>query len=126
MHPAVKLVLLALLTACSVGEVPIGGGGGGVDGGVGRDSGGGSGDPNQLSFTNTITPLVGACLGCHSAVQPPVLTSYAALDAAYKAKPGTANILVTKGNGTGGVHQGVPYFDTNQQNTVAAWIDGLQ
>jgi hypothetical protein len=113
-----KVALLVLLAACSVGEVPLEGGGG-VDSGMG-------GDPNEASFNATIKPLVTACLGCHSAAQPPRLTSYAELAAVYKAKPGATNILVTKGDATGGVHQAQPYFNTNQQTTVAGWIDGLQ
>ena len=108
-----KVALLVLLAACSVGEVPLGGGGG-VDSGVG-------GDPNETSFNATIKPLVTACLSCHSAGQAPLLTSFAALGPAYKVKPGASNILVLKG-----VHQAQPYFDANQQATVAAWIDGLQ
>jgi hypothetical protein len=109
-----KVALLVLLAACSVGEVPLGGGGG-------VDSGMGSGDPNEASFNATIKPLVTACLGCHSAGQVPILTSFAALGAAYKVKPGANNILVLKGE-----HQAQPYFDANQKTTVAAWIDGLQ
>ena len=108
-----KVALLVLLTACSVGEVPLEGGGG-VDSGMG-------GDPNETSFNATIKPLVTACLSCHSAAQPPLLTSYAGLAAVYKAKPGASNILVLKGE-----HQAQPYFNANQKTTVAAWIDGLQ
>ena len=107
-----KVLLFVLLAACSVGEVPLDEGMGGVDGG--------GGDPNEASFNATIKPLVTACVSCHSAGQNPILTSYAMLGATYKAKPGAGNILVTKGD-----HQGTTYFNTTQQQTVAAWIDGL-
>jgi hypothetical protein len=53
------------------------------------------------------------------------LTSFAALGATYKAKPGASNILVTKGNATAGNHEGITYFTPAEQATVAAWIDSL-
>lgn len=101
------------LGACGVGEVPIGGGGG-------PDGGGGT--PSQ-TFEARIKPLVMTmhnCLSCHSTTQGPILTSYEALAAKYKTKPGTANILVTKGD-----HQGTPYFTAAEKMTVASWIDSL-
>lgn len=110
-----KVALFVLLAACSVGEVPLDDDLGGVD------AGSNGGDPNEASFNLTIKPLVTGCLGCHSGGQNPILTSYAALGAAYKAKPGASNILVVKGD-----HQGTTYFNATQQQTVAGWIDGLQ
>jgi hypothetical protein len=107
------LLALLLLGACSVGEV----GGGGTP-----DGGGGAGD---ATFRSMISPLVTRCLGCHSTTQPPNLSSFAALQATYKTKPGSANILVTKGSLTGGTHQGIQYLDATDQAKVAAWIDSL-
>jgi hypothetical protein len=116
-----RLILATLFTitvGCGVGEVPIGGGdpdGGGVDG--------------EASFNEQIMPLVTAkgCVTptCHGGVQQPSLSAFSLLQPRYYAKPGSGNILVTKGNLTAGVHQAVPYFDTAEQATVAAWIDGL-
>ena len=110
-----KLALLALLAACSVGEVPLDG--------VGTPDA--APNVNQQSFMSTIQPLVTECVGCHSAATPPNLTSFSALDAKYKVKPGAMNILVTKA-GPGAVHQGVPYFTEAEKTTVGGWIDGLQ
>lgn len=113
-------VLLTTLSACELGEV-----GGGADaGGGGMDGSGGGGGGGQ-SFNAMIKPLVTTCTGCHSGITPPDLSSFDKLGAAYKTKPGNANILVTKGALTGNVHQGVPYFTADQQATVAAWIDSL-
>jgi hypothetical protein len=109
-----KVALLVLLAACSVGEVPLEG------------TPDAAPSPNQLSFASTITPLVTECISCHSAVTPPNLTSFDALGAAYKAKPGANNILVIKGDATAGQHQGLPYFTAAEKTTVAGWIDGLQ
>lgn len=116
---AVTLVLS--LAACSVGEVDLGGGG--VDASVTTDTGGGG--AGEASFNAQIKPLVTNCLGCHAGVSAPNLSSFSALEAKYKMGPGASNILVTKGSLTGGTHQGVPYFDTTQQMTVATWIDSL-
>ena len=99
------------LGACGVGEVPIGGGG---------TPDGGGGTPSQ-TFDAQIKPLVMTthpCLGCHSTTQGPILTSYDTLAAKYKTKPGTGNILVTKGD-----HQNTTYFTAAEKTTVAAWID---
>ncbi len=113
-----KVVLFVLLAGCSVGEVPI--------------EGGGTPDappagPNQISFNNMITPITPGCRGCHSTGQPPNLTSFDALEAKFKAKPGSGNILVTKGDALAGQHPaGIPYFTPDQKTIVTGWIDGLQ
>jgi hypothetical protein len=113
-----KVALLVLFAACSVGEVPLEGGGTPDAQQMG---------PNQQSFDMIMKPLVMPCLGCHSTTQAPNLTSFDALQAMYKNKPGNTNILVTKGDALGGQHpQGIPYFNTDQKNQVTAWIDGLQ
>lgn len=115
----VRAVVAALLmtAACSVGEVPIGGGG--------TPDGNNDGTGGGMSFNAMVKPLVTECVACHSTTQPPNLMSFSALDAKYKAKPGNANILVTKGSLTAGVHQGVPYLTPAEQTTVAGWIDSL-
>jgi hypothetical protein len=116
-----RLALLSVigvsLAACSVGEVPIAG----VDA---NDA------AAEASFNQQILPLAQArgCLdgaACHAGVQMPILNNYSMLTVRYKTKPGSTNILVTKGNLTGGIHQAVPYFDPQEQATVAAWIDSL-
>jgi hypothetical protein len=112
-----RIALFVLLAACSVGEVPLGA----VDAGPDAAPG-----PNQLSFNATIKPLVTECLPCHGAVTPPNLTSFDTLDVKYQGKPGAANIFVTKGDLTGGVHQGAPYFTPAEQTTVGNWIDTIQ
>lgn len=66
---------------------------------------------------------------CHRA-QPPILTSYAAmtelpeLELRYTAKPGSSNILVTKGGATN-THQGLDYFSSLEKALIAEWIDKL-
>lgn len=113
MYVRAKFALLALLAACSVGEVTDGG----VDSGMDMNNGTGGGQ----SFNMIIKPLVDPkCTGCHSAGTPPTLSSFSALQPKYKMKPGASNVLVTKGN-----HAGVIYFDATQQKTVADWIDSL-
>lgn len=113
-----KIALLVLFSACSVGEVP--------------GEGSGTPDappagPNQLSFNAMIKPIVGACVGCHTVGQPPILTSFDTLEARFTAKPGNTNILVTKGDATNNQHPvGIPYFTADQKATVTSWIDGLQ
>ena len=106
---AAAAALFALLTACSVGAV--------------------EGDPpidapqsaNELSFNMMIKPLVTECVGCHGNGQsPPNLTSFSALASKYTTKPGSANILVTKGD-----HSGVTYFTVAEKATVTSWIDSL-
>lgn len=115
----VRLLIATLVTvaACSVGEVPLGGGG---------DGGGGNG---EATFNSMIMPLVNGkgCVSatCHGGVQQPSLSAFSLLQAKYKVQPGTSNILVTKGSLTGGTHQGVQYFTAAEQATVAAWIDSL-
>ena len=76
---------------------------------------------NETSFNNTVKPLVMTCIGCHGGNQPPNLTSFTALEAKYKMKPGSTNILTTKGN-----HVGITYFDATGKAAVQGWIDGLQ
>jgi hypothetical protein len=109
--------LFIFMGACGVGEVPAGGGSGTPDA-----AGGGSG---AASFTSQISPLVTRCIGCHSATQGPTLTSFDALQAKYKMKPGASNIFVTKGDATAGMHQGVAYFSAIEKTSVAGWIDSL-
>lgn len=114
MYGRAKFALLAMLAACSVGEVPIEGG---PDAGSNMNNGTGGGQ----SFNAIITPLVNPkCTGCHSAGTPPTLSSFSALQPAYKTKPGASNILVTKGD-----HAGITYFDADQKKAVADWIDSL-
>jgi hypothetical protein len=113
-----RLSLLALVglaaAGCSVGEY------GAEQQSMSPDATQMSGGTNETSFNATVKPLVGTCTGCHGA-QPPTLTSYAALQAKYKMKPGNGNILVTKGD-----HQGITYFNTNDKAAIQGWIDGLQ
>lgn len=110
----VALTSLLLLGACSVGEVPIGGGG--------PDAGG----AGALAFEMTIKPMMSECVGCHVG-QPPNLTSFDALQAKYKTGPGAMNILVTKGDISVpvGQHQGLPYLTDAEEQMVAMWIDSL-
>jgi hypothetical protein len=113
------VVFFLSMGACSVGEVPAGGGGT-TDAGAKTDSGtGGAKDP-AATFNSQIVPLVNRCLACHGPARAPDLTSYAALQALYKAKPSSANILVNKGD-----HEGITYFSATEKTTVAAWIDSL-
>ena len=126
---AVRVVVLALalLGACDVGEVPVGGGGAGSglaggkgdNGNDGPDAGLGGQTPQQ-SFTSVVAPLVARCTGCHSGAQSPNLTSFDALEPQYKAKPGASNILTTKGD-----HEGIIFLTPTERMTVASWIDGL-
>ncbi len=125
-----SLTIATLLTsltvsACDLGEV--GGGTGTPDAAPGMDSamGDGGGGGGGQSFNAMIKPLVTGCVGCHSGVTPPNLSAFNVLDAKYKMKPGTTNVLVIKGDATAGVHQGAPYFDAAKKATVAAWIDSL-
>ena len=116
MYVRAKFALLVLLGACSVGEVPVGGG---PDGGSGMDMNNGTG--GGQSFNAMIKPLVDPkCTGCHSAGTPPTLSSFSALQPKYKMKPGSSNILVTKGD-----HAGITYFTDAQKKTVSDWIDSL-
>jgi len=108
-----------VLAACDVGEVDIGGGG--TDAPIGNSA-------KAMAFASTIKPLA-ETMGCFTAttchaVQAPILTSFTSLQPKYTTGPGASNILVTKG-GTPppGTHSGIPYFDTAQRATIAAWID---
>lgn len=71
------------------------------------------------SFNMKVKPLVTTCVGCHS-TRSPTLTSFETLEAKYKMKPGSTNILVTKG-----MHEMQPFLTADGQATVAAWIDSL-
>ena len=117
---AAAFAMVMLLGACGVGEVPIGGTG--TPAGTPDAPGGGGGAAAQ-AFDMQIKPLVMTahnCLSCHSTniTGEPNLTSADTLQARYKMKPGTGNILVTKGD-----HQGTVYFTASEKTTVAAWID---
>jgi hypothetical protein len=105
-------VVTFLVGACSVGEVPIGG----VDGGAGG---------SQAGFDATIKPLVisKGCVSCHSAGQPPNFTSYATLDPVYRRAPSSSNKLILEA-ADGALHNGFPYFTTQEKTTVKNWIDG--
>lgn len=107
---AVVAALLLAMGACSVGEVPAGGGGT-------TDAGGGGTDPAS-TFNAKVAPLVTRCITCHGGLQPPNLMSYATLAAPYKAKPSSTNLLVNKGD-----HEGVTYFSPAEKTEVAMWID---
>lgn len=111
-------LLLSLLVACSVGEVPLPGGA--PDGGATADAPASGASPGAISFNMKVKPLVTACVACHSGGQAPNLTSFDALDARYKMKPGNTNILVTKG-----AHQGQPFLTADGITTVTAWINSL-
>src|SRR5574337_253855 len=102
---AAVAALFVWLAACDVGAVNIGGGG--------PDGGGGNG---AQTFQSMIQPLVNPkCTSCHSTTQPPNLSSFESLQAQYKTKPGMNNILVTKGDATQGMHEGIQYFDATQK-----------
>lgn len=78
------------------------------------------------SFNEKIRPLVRQCINCHGvALNMPNLTSFNALEARYKIKPGRQNVLVTKADSTLGMHYGILYFDVDQKKVVADWIDSL-
>lgn len=128
------IVSLLLVSACSVGEVPTGGGtptptpdaaqtgNGGIDAAPtgGSDAAGGGVDP-AATFTSMILPLLTAqnCTGCHPSMSPPDMTSYSALDPSFITKPGAKATLITHG-----VHSG-PAVTTTSAATIAAWIDSL-
>src|SRR5258706_16188140 len=107
------LVVLFVLGACDVGEVKTGGPEGG--------------SPGAATFQSMISPLVTRCRACHGTTPAPNLSSFSALQDKYKTKPGTGNILVTKGTlGTPpGTHQAIMYLSAADQATVASWIDSL-
>lgn len=110
MFAPARVALLALLTACSVGAVE---GDPPVDAAV---------TAAELSFNSMIKPIVMRCVGCHSGGSPPNLSSYSALtaSASYTAKPGSANVLVTKGD-----HSGITYFTPADKTTMENWINSL-
>ena len=74
----------------------------------------------EASFNSMVKPLVTNCVSCHGGGTPPNLTSFAMLQAKYKMKPGSTNILVTKGN-----HSGIQYLSAGDATTVKNWIDSL-
>jgi len=104
--------MFILLGACSVGEVPIGGGGT-PDGGVSMAA---------QKFASDVKPLLTRCDGCHSTGQPPNFTSFATLTDRYKTKPSATNVLLTKA-AVDGPHQGILYFNATERQAVAMWID---
>lgn len=112
----VALLLAAVLGGCSVGEYGTGGGGGG--GGMNVDASGGGGP--EASFDTMVAPRVQSCLGCHSGSTAPNLSTYALLQPKYKMKPGSSNILVTKGD-----HQGITYLNATDRAAVESWINSL-
>jgi hypothetical protein len=138
---ASSVFLFIALTACSVGEVPIGGNPGVDAPGVAIDAppvstidGPAStidappvGNDPAATFASIVTPIVNEDLGgkhcaqagCHSGATPPDLSSYAKLADMYKVKPGMSNILVTHG-----VHSG-PALPTLDAKKIAMWIDSL-
>jgi hypothetical protein len=120
----VAMLLAAVsVSACDLGEVenPDAGGGGGGGGGSGGGDGGGQ------TFTSMITPLVSPrCTNCHGGSTEPNLADYSKLMAKYKVKPGAQNVLVTKGDSTGGMHYGMPYFTAAEKTTVGNWIDSIK
>ncbi|HEU4731165.1 MAG TPA: hypothetical protein VFT22_24900 [Kofleriaceae bacterium] len=106
-----------------MGEVPPAGGGATADaggGGSGSGSGSGSAARDAMVFNASVKPLLTRCVGCHAGLQPPDLTDYARLDARYKTKPATVNLLVNKGD-----HEGVAYFNTTEKDAVVMWVDSL-
>jgi hypothetical protein len=111
------------VAACDVGEVPTSGASPTPDAPqAGSDAA--STDTSVADpagdFTTKIQPIVsGLCTGCHAGGQPPNLTSYTALEATYKRRPGASNILVTKG-----AHLG-PALNATQKDTVIKWIDSI-
>jgi cytochrome c553 len=108
------IALVVVLGACDVGEVPPAGGG--------PDAG--AGGTQAQKFDSVIKPLVTRCTACHGTTQAPNFTSYQTLDMKYRTPPGSGNILVTKGDPTAGMHQGIQYFSAQDKMTVANWIDG--
>ena len=112
------LSLVLVLGACDVGEYGTSAAPGSTSPDASAPPGSGA---NETSFDAMIKPLVTSCLSCHSGGQQPTLTSYSALQAKFKAKPGSTNPLVTKGD-----HAGIVYFNATDKEKVRAWIDGLQ
>jgi hypothetical protein len=136
-------VALLLIGACSVGEVPLpgggvdggatGGGGGsgtgtgggtgsGTGSGTGTGGGSGTGGGNTAATNATwdanVKPKIAVCIACHSGL-PPTLTKGSDLEATYKVKPGSTSKLVTYGAHTG------PALDTTQKAAIVTWLDSL-
>jgi len=109
--------LFLLVAACGVGEVPL-------PGGTTTDAGGGGGGTGAQTFLSQVKPLLARCDGCHAGGQPPNFTSFDTLAATYKTKPGANNVLVTH-VGDGLLHNGTPYFSTQEKAAVAGWINSL-
>jgi hypothetical protein len=118
MRRTLVLCVVAALAACSSDEAS-----------PDAPSDGGSDAPvvdGTQSFNQLIKPLVVGCIGCHSSgSNEPNLTSYLALGARYRVKPGATNILVTKADSSNGQHYGYAYLDVDGKRTVARWIDSL-
>lgn len=110
----VAFLLAALLGGCEVGEY------GTSDNPSMVDGGGGSSSGPEASFNAMVKPRVATCVSCHAGAQPPSLGSYSALESKYKMKPGSSNILVTKGD-----HQGITYFSATDKATIESWINSL-
>jgi hypothetical protein len=96
-----------------------GGGTGSGGTGSGGTGSGGTGTGGGQTFNTQVAPLVTGCVSCHNGGQPPNLSSFMALDAKYKAKPGANNILVKRGAHTG------PALAATSVTQIAAWIDSL-
>ena len=108
----VALLLAAVLGGCEVGEY-----GTSTTSTVDAAGGGGGG---EASFNSMVKPRVQTCLGCHSGGTAPNLSSFAMLQDKYKMKPGSSNILVTKGD-----HQGITYLNATDKAAVESWINSL-
>jgi hypothetical protein len=112
---ATVVSLILSLAACSVGEVPPGGGG---------STDAGNNAAQAAKFDTVIKPLVTPrCTSCHGGTTAPNLTSYATLADIYKMGPSATNKLIIEA-ADGAQHNGVPYFSTAEKMTVANWIDG--
>src|SRR4051812_46101556 len=116
------LASLVLLSACSVGDVTSGSGGGvdaSTDGGGGTGTGGGM---KPAQFDATIKPMLMTknCISCHSGVQAPNFSSFTALQTVYKNGPSASNKLLTEA-ADGAVHNGATYFTTAEKVTVGKW-----
>jgi hypothetical protein len=111
----VALLLAALLGGCEVGEYGTSNSNPSM-----VDGGGSSSSGPEASFNAMVKPRVATCVSCHAGAQPPSLGSYSALESKYKMKPGSSNILVTKGD-----HQGITYFNATDKAAVESWINSL-
>ena len=118
--PALIAVMFVALVGCSVGEVPVGGDVTTPDAAMQNNNNNNNNAAGEASFNSTVKPLVTSCVSCHQGNQAPNLTSFTALEAKYKMKPGNTNVLVTKGN-----HAGIQYLGAADKMTVQNWIDSL-